>query len=287
LDKAIYGLKQAPRAWYSRLSSKLQALGFTPSQADISLFIYRKGSITIYLLVYVDDIVVTSSSPVAIDALLANLKYDFALKDLDSLSYFLGIQVQQLSDGILLTQEKYASNILYRGRMLTCKPVATPMAIGEKLSAHDGEKLGPEEVTKYRSIVMALHYLSLTWPDLAFSINKVCQYLHAPTSLHWTAVKRILRYLKLTLSVGLKIRKSACNILSAFSDADWVDCSDDRKSTSGFAFYFNANLISWCDKKQSIVSRSSTEVEYKTMANTTAELMWVRSILHELHIPSP
>jgi hypothetical protein len=286
LDKAIYGLKQAPRAWYSRLSSKLQALGFTPSQADISLFIYRKGSITIYLLVYVDDIVVTSSSPAAIDALLANLKYDFALKDLDSLSYFLGIQVQQLSDGILLTQEKYASNILRRGGMLTCKPVATPMAIGEKLSAHDGEKLGPEEVTKYRSIVMALHYLSLTWPDLAFSINKVCQYLHAPTSLHWTAVKRILRYLKLTLSIGLKIRKSACNILSDFSDADWVDCSDDRKSTSGFAFYFSANLISWCAKKQPIVSHSTTEAEYKAMANTTAEFMWVRSILHELHIPS-
>jgi hypothetical protein len=148
LDRALYGLKQAPRAWYSRLSSKLQALSFTPSQVDISLFIYRKGSVTIYLLVYVDDIVVTSSSLAAIDALLANLKSDFALKDVDSLSYFLGIQVQQLSNGILLTQEKYASDILHRVGMFTCKPVATPMATSEKLSVHDGEKLGPEEVTK-------------------------------------------------------------------------------------------------------------------------------------------
>jgi hypothetical protein len=134
LDKALYGLKQAPRAWYSHLSLKLQALRFIPSKADISLFIYHKGSITIYLLVYVHDIIVTSSSPVAVDALLADLKSDFALKDLGSLSYFLGIQVQQFSDGILLSKEKYASDILRHADLLTCNMPPTPMVTSGKLS---------------------------------------------------------------------------------------------------------------------------------------------------------
>jgi hypothetical protein len=128
LDRALCGLKQAPWAWYSHLSLKLQALDFSSSKEDISLFIYRKGSITIYLLVYVDDIIVTGSSLAAIDALLADLKSDFTLKDLGNLSYFLGIQVKQLSDGILLSQEKYASDILRRADMLTCKSAPTPMA---------------------------------------------------------------------------------------------------------------------------------------------------------------
>jgi histone deacetylase 1/2 len=185
LDKALYGLKQAPRAWYSRLSSKLQALGFIASKADISLFIYKKGS----FLVYVDDIIITGSSPVAIDALLADLRSDFALKDLGSLNYFLGIQVTRLSDGILQSQEKYATDLLHRVGMLSCKPVPTPISDTEKLSVHDGTPLGPEDVKNYRSVVGALQYLSHTRPDLAFAINKACQYLSAPTTVHWTAVK--------------------------------------------------------------------------------------------------
>jgi hypothetical protein len=120
LDKALYGLKQAPRAWYSWLSSKLQALGFVPSKADISLFMYKKGSITIFLLVYVDDIIVTSSPSTVVDALLADLKVYFAIKDLGHLHYFLGIQVKDTSDGILLSQEKYTSDFWRKVGMLAC-----------------------------------------------------------------------------------------------------------------------------------------------------------------------
>jgi hypothetical protein len=98
LDKVVYGLKQALHAWYSRSSQKLQVLNFVPSKADISLFIYKKGSVTIYFLFYVDDIIVTSSYPVAIDALLSDLKSDFALKNLGPLHYFLGIQVTHTSN---------------------------------------------------------------------------------------------------------------------------------------------------------------------------------------------
>jgi hypothetical protein len=147
--KALYGLKQAPRAWYSRLSHKLQALCFTPSKADISLFIYQRNSVTIFLLVYVDNIIVTSSCPAVIDALLSDLKAEFALKDMGNLHYFLGIEVQNVADGILLSQEKYTNDILHCVGMLSCKPVPTPMATSDKLSAYTGDKLGPDDTTKY------------------------------------------------------------------------------------------------------------------------------------------
>ncbi|KAK1699085.1 hypothetical protein QYE76_015782 [Lolium multiflorum] len=112
LDKALYGLKQAPRAWYAKLSSKLCALGFTPSKADTSLFLFHKSGITIFVLVYVDDIIVTSSSSYAISALLKDLNKNFAIKDLGDLHFFLGIEVKRVNDGLLLTQEKYATELL-------------------------------------------------------------------------------------------------------------------------------------------------------------------------------
>ena len=115
-------------------------------------------------------------------------------------------------------------------------------------------------------------------------MNKVCQFLHAPTTIHWSAVKRILRYVKGTLNLGLKIKKSSSTLVSAFSDADWAGSIDDRRSTGGFAVFYGDNLVSWSARKQATVSRSSTEAEYKSMANATAEVIWVESLLDELGI---
>jgi histone deacetylase 1/2 len=286
LDKALYGLKQAPRAWYSRLSSKLISLGFKSSKADVSLFIFNKGGVTIYLLVYVDDIIVASSSIAATEALLKDLKKDFALKDLGDLHYFLGIEVKKVCDGILLTQQKYTSDLLTQVGMINCKPMNTPMS-SDKLSINDGDPLGPKDSTEYRSIVGALQYVTLTRPDISFAVNKVCQFLHRPTTVHWSAVKRILRYLRHTLGMGLRIRKSPSTLVSAFSDADWAGCSDDRRSTGGFAVFLGSNLISWNARKQATVSRSSTEAEYKSLANATAEVMWVQTVLKELGVRGP
>jgi histone deacetylase 1/2 len=284
LDKAIYGLKQAPRAWYSRLSSKLLKLGFRMSRSDTSLFIYSKSGITIFMLIYVDDIIVTGSSQEAITALLCDLKKDFALKDLGELNYFLGIEVRKDKEGIVLAQEKYAREILARVGMLKCKPSVTPLSTSEKLSKYEGNVLNSSDSTRYRSIVGGLQYLTLTRPDLAFAVNKVCQFLHTPTSVHWSAVKRILRYIAFTLDVGLRIRKTGSTLVSAFSDADWAGSIDDRRSTGGFAVYLGSNLISWSARKQATVSRSSTEAEYKAMANATAEVIWVESLLTELGV---
>jgi histone deacetylase 1/2 len=230
LDKALYGLKQAPRAWFSRLSDKLHALGFSPSKADMSLFFFRRPKVVIFVLVYVDDIIVASSSPSATNGLLRALQSDFALKDFGDLHFFLGIEVNKVANGIHLSQGKYTTDILQRVGMHTCKASPTPLSPSEKLSKV-GELLGSDEATRYRSIVGALQYLTLTRPDIAFSVNKVCRFLHAPSELHWTTVKRILRYLKGTLGLALHIRKSPSTLVSAFSDADWAGCPDDRQST--------------------------------------------------------
>jgi histone deacetylase 1/2 len=133
LDKALYGLKQAPRMWYSRLSIKLQSLGFSASKADTSLFFYNKGGVSIFMLIYVDDIVVASLSEKATDALLHDLGMDFALKDLGELHYFLGIEVKKVRDGIILSQEQYANAMLERVNMKICKTVDTPLSVSDKL----------------------------------------------------------------------------------------------------------------------------------------------------------
>jgi hypothetical protein len=287
LEKAIYGLKQAPRAWYFRLSEKLMKLGFQMSKADTSLFFYDKEGVTVFLLIYVDDIIVASSSQEAVDAIVKDLRSDFTLKDLGQFHYFLGIEVQHISDGIHLSQGKYASDILQRVRMANCKPCTTPLSTSEKLKLGSGNLLSLEDATRYRSIVRALQYLTLTRPDLSFSVNKVCQFLHAPTSDHWTAAKRILRYVKHTLGYGLKITKSSSMLVNAFTDSDWASDLDDRRSTGDFAVFIGNNLVSWCARKQLTVSRSSTEAEYKAIANATAELMWVQSLLQELKVAHP
>jgi hypothetical protein len=138
LDKALYGLKQAPRAWYARLSNKLVTLGFHTSKADTSLFYFNKGSTTVFVLVYVDDIIVVSSSSEATTGLLKELKKDFALKDLGELHYFLGMEVTKVRDGINLSQDKYAIDLLRKVNMFDCKPVSTPISTSEKLFAFVG-----------------------------------------------------------------------------------------------------------------------------------------------------
>jgi histone deacetylase 1/2 len=201
--------------------------------------------------------------------LLADLETEFALKDLGDLHYFLGIEVKRGDDGLVLSQQRYATDIVHRANMGNCRPVDTPISTSEKLSISDGSGLSEEDATRYRSVVGALQYLTLTRPDLSFAVNKVCQFLHSPTTAHWGA---------------LKIRKSNSSLVSAFSDADWAGCVDDRRSTGGFAVFFGSNLVSWSARKQLTVSRSSTEAEYKALANATAEMMWIQRLLTELGI---
>jgi hypothetical protein len=163
----------------------------------------------------------------------------------------------------------------------------TPLPADEKLSLSDGDPLTSDDATNYRNVVGALQYLTLTRPDISFSINKVYQFLHVLTMAHWSAVKHILRYLHGTCGLGILIRRSSSLLLSTFSDADWAGNVDDMCSIGGFAIFLGPNLIKWCARKQAIMSRSSTEAKYKTLANAMTEVIWVQSVLAELGINLP
>jgi hypothetical protein len=284
LQKSLYGLKQSPRAWYSKLSSKLQSLGFVPSQADTSLFVFNDKRVIIYMLIYVDDIIITGSCSRAVNILMIKLRDSFAVKDLGKLSYFLGVEVTSTPGGIALTQVKYASDILRRVNMYNWKDIGTPMSSTEKLSKFSGTVLDEDMAFNYRSTVGALQYLCLTRPDISFAVNRVCQFLASPTDVHWSAVKRILRYVKGTINLGLQFQRSLSTELSVYTDADWAGCPDDRRSTGGYAVFYGPNLVSWSSRKQPTVSRSSTEAEYKAIANGTSEVTWLQTVLRELGV---
>ncbi|KAM6543699.1 hypothetical protein CsatB_008146 [Cannabis sativa] len=236
----------------------------------------------VQILVYVDDILITGSNPKTVTDIITHLHNTFSLKDLGELKYFLGIEVTKNSNGLVLTQSKYAKDLLHRADMQDANPIATPMISGQKLSAHGSEHFADPQM--YRSIVGALQYLTITRPELSYSVNKVCQFMQKPLQSHWLAVKRILRYVAGTLQHGLHLTKSSSLELTAYCDADWASDIDDRRSTSGFAVFLGQNLITWKSQKQHTISRSSTEAEYRSLANVVAEIAWLQSLFSELHI---
>ncbi|KAJ0580159.1 putative RNA-directed DNA polymerase [Helianthus annuus] len=284
LNKAIYGLKQAPRAWFHRLSLFLLNNGFSCSRADPSLFVYTRQSHTMYLLVYVDDIILTGNHQPTLASFIKCLNKEFAIKDLGQLNYFLGLEVTYTTNGLFLNQSKYALDILTRAKMLDAKPAPTPLSTNVSFIS-TGTTF--PDATFYRSIVGALQYLTITRPDISYAVNQVSQFLHAPTTIHFQEVKRILRYIKGTIAFGLHYSRPTSTSLLGYSDADWARCLETRRSTYGYSIFLGGNLISWSAKKQPTVSRSSCESEYRAMANTAAEIVWITHLLRELHALPP
>jgi len=225
LNKAIYVLKQEPCAWFSLLSGKLLEFGFIASRVDSSLFTFLSNSLTMYVLIYVDDIIITNLNHLAIDDLLNLLQWDFAVKDLGELNFFHNVEVLKYPNDVLLSQRHYIIDLLNCTNMLRAKPISSPMSNAKPLSAFDGAIF--PDLTLFRSTIGSLQYLSITRPDLSFAINRVCQFMHRPTTTHWQVVKRILRYLKHTISHGLLLKRFASTHPGAFSDADWARCPDD------------------------------------------------------------
>jgi len=283
LNKSLYGLKQAPRAWYSRFATFLLSLGFVEAKTDTSLFVYQRGSDLVYLLLYVDDIVLTASSQALLQRIIAALQHEFSMKDLGELHHFLGMHVQRCGDGLLLSQRQYMLDILDRAGMADCKPCSTPVDTNPKVAAADGAPV--DDASDFRSLAGALQYLTFTRPDIAYAVQQVCLHMHDPRAPHLAALKRILRYVRGTLDLGLLLRPSSSTDLVVYTDADWAGCPDTRKSTSGYAVFLGDNLISWSSKRQNTVSRSSAEAEYRAVANGVAEATWLRQLLQELHAP--
>lgn len=280
LSKAIFGLKQSLRAWFHALSSTLLTHGCKASSYDVSLFILSSKDTTLIVLVYVDDIIVAGSNLALIQAFVQALQQKFALKDLGPLHFFLGIEVHSTSHGLHLSQT--TSKMSYLG--LTCCILIPILLLWflKSLSRFEGDPV--QDPHLYRSIVGALQYATLNHVDIAFAINKVSQFMQSPTTSHWVAVKRILQYLKGTLSHGITLKPVSSFALHAYSKVDWAGSLDNRKSTTGFCIYFGSNIIPWGAKKQPTVARSSTEAEYKSLVVTSSELIWLQYLLAELHV---
>ncbi|PNX67023.1 copia protein, partial [Trifolium pratense] len=178
LKKSLYGLKQAPRAWYQRFTDYVAKLGFSHSISDHSLFIYHHGNDTAYILLYVDDIILTASSDALRDSIMSQLSIEFAMKDLGPLSYFLGISVTKHTGGLFLSQKKYAREIIERAGMSSCKSSPTPVDTKAKLSGSSGNPY--HDPTEYRSLAGALQYLTFTRPDISYAVQQVCLFMHDP-----------------------------------------------------------------------------------------------------------
>uniref|UniRef100_A0A2N9G770 Integrase catalytic domain-containing protein n=1 Tax=Fagus sylvatica TaxID=28930 RepID=A0A2N9G770_FAGSY len=207
---------------------------------------------------------------------------EFEMTDLGLMAYYLGIEVKQTEEGIFISQEGYAKEILKKFEMLDCKPVSTPVECGVKLSRHDEEEnVNP---TLFKSLVGSLRYLTCTRPDILYGVGLVSRYMEAPTMTHLKTAKRILRYVKGTLDFGLLYSPSKEFKLFGYSDSDWAGDMDDRKSTTGFVFYMGDTTFTWTSKKQPIVTLSTCEAEYVAATSSVCHAVWLRSLLKELHM---
>ncbi|GJS81869.1 ribonuclease H-like domain-containing protein [Tanacetum coccineum] len=207
---------------------------------------------TAYLLLYVDDIVLTTSSQALLQQIITSLHQEFSMTDLGSLNYFLGISVTRDSSCIFLSQKKYVVEIFETTHMVNCNPSQTPVDTESKLGN---------------------------------AVQQICLYMHDHREPHLSTLKRILRYVHGTLDYGLQLFSSSTTDLVAYSDADGVGFPTTRRLTSGYCVFLGNNLLSWSSKRQPTLSRSSAEAEYRGVVNAVTETCWLRNLLRELHTP--
>nr|GEX05280.1 hypothetical protein [Tanacetum cinerariifolium] len=257
----------APRLRPSNLrqNSKQRTLGFRGSTTDPSLFIYSSKGTILYIL--------------------------FDIQDLGTLSYFLGVEVVHRNSDVILSQKKYILELLQRANFSKAKPV--PSTITTTANFHLDDSPLFDDPVKYRQLVGALQYATLYRPDITYSVNKVCQFMHSPTTNHWSPVKRILRYLRGTFDYRLLIKHNSGSVLhaytdshdsslSAFSDADWAGCPDDCRSTGGYAIYLGNNLTSWLNCL-SVINRVR-QILFFMLARNMLKLTFIsleKKLLHE------
>jgi len=279
LKKALYGLKQAPRAWYERLTSFLVEKGYKRGGVDKTLFIKHFKTGMIIAQIYVDDIVFGSTSQGKVDEFVSQMTKEFEMSMVGELSYFLGLQVKQLKEGIFITQAKYAKNLVKRFGLEGSKHMTTPMGTNIKLTKdEEGVSVDP---TLYRSMIGSLLYLTASRPDICFSVGVCARYQANPKETHLAAVKRIIRYISGTADYGIWYTKDSNPNLAGYSDADWAGNADDRKSTTGGCFYMGSNLVSWYSKKQNSISLSTAEAEYIAAGSCCTQLLWMKQMLED------
>ncbi|XP_059067112.1 uncharacterized mitochondrial protein AtMg00810-like [Cryptomeria japonica] len=230
------------------------------------------------LVLYVDDLFLTDEDSLIIRC-KKELATEFEMKDLGLMHYFLGLEVWQRPNEIILSQGKYTIDILKRFGMMDCKPMSTPMETNLKklsISAANSDFADPSE---YRQLIGSLMYLVNTRPDIYYAASALSQFMNQPKHVHLVAAKHILRYLGGTIGYGLKYSINTTINLEVYTDSDWVGSVTDRKSTSGICFSLGSTMISWASRKQSSVALSIVEAEYIASSVATREAVWLRKLL--------
>ncbi|RVW45799.1 Retrovirus-related Pol polyprotein from transposon RE1 [Vitis vinifera] len=250
------------------------------SKYDTSLFLWKSDMGIVVLLVYVDDIVIIGSDSALLGQLKTHLSESFHMKDLRSLTYFLGLEVHHSPFGISLNQHKYVSDLVATTGLQGATFVDTPMELNVKLHKEEGDLL--VDPSLYRKLVSSLVYLTITRSNISFAVQQVSQFLQTPRRLPLAAVCRIIRYVQGTSTHGLFFPTGNSTCLAAYSDADWAGCMNTRRSITGWCVFLGDALISWKSKKQDRVSKSSTKSEYRAMSLACLEIIWLRGLLAEL-----
>ena len=241
----------------------------------------KEGGKILIVSIYVDDLVFTGSDQVMLDEFKSSMKAEFDMTDLGKLKFFLGVEIVQDNEGIYMHQRKYACEILKKFGMENNNATKTPKVPGCKLTKDEGGVR--VDATLYKQMIGSLMYLTVSRPDLMYVMGLVSRYMEKPTELHMMAVKRILRYIKGTSGMGICYKKRTENDkIVGYSDSDYAGDLDDRRSTSGYVFVMSSGVVSWCSKKQPVVTLSTTEAEFISATVCACQAIWVLRILKHI-----
>ena len=288
LNSSLYGLKQSARCWNKMMDAYLKENGYVQSTADPCIYlkteIINGETIIVLIGVYVDDTILCSNNQKYLKEEKKKMSKRFKMEDKGEISFILGMKISRdrVNNVLTISQKSYLQEVLERFGMQDCRPVATPVEAEKKFvrGTEEDEKCN---VSTYQSAIGSLNYAAIaTRPDLSLAVGMLSQFMQSPTQDQWTAVKRILRYVKGTLDFGLQFTKSEDFALHGFSDSDWAGCSASRKSTSGQVFRLGDSTISWRSKKQPVIALSSTEAEYVALCEAAQETTWLRRLLHDI-----
>jgi hypothetical protein len=285
LNTSLYGLKQSARCWNLVIDSYLKSEHFKQNAADPCVYYKHEvidgKDVIVIVAVYVDDSIICSNVIHILNAEKKHLSSRFEMDDRGEIHYILGMTVNRDRARRILTidQKCYLQNVLLRFGMENCKPMSTPVDSDAKFVSLSKDE-EPTDVTLYQAAIGSLNYAAIcTRPDLSTAVGILSKFMQRPGKEHWVGIKRVLRYIKGTLSYGLVYSPSDSFRLLAYSDSDWAGCVETRKSTSGYVSRLGNCTISWRSKKQPIVALSSTEAEYIALCAATQEIVWLRRLL--------
>lgn len=285
LNRSLYGLKQASRAWNERFHVFVEKLGFRRSTSDKCLYIRESGGQRLFLIIYVDDVLLVGHKLKEILVVKKCFSNEFEMKDIGEVNCFLGMKIERnVQQRVLrVSQRAFLERLLQRFNMSDCKPVSTPIENRLRLQRGDESKRTNKP---YRELVGCLVYVTLTTrPDLSAAVNYYSQFQSCPTDEHWGHLKRVLRYIRGTLDLGIQFEgDDNAPIIEAYSDADWGNDTTDRRSLTGYVFRVYGCTTSWITRKQSTVSLSSTEAELIALCMTVCHGIWVVRLLEDLGI---